>query len=86
MNFEQIAGLVLGLGIGGAVGALAALSAAAGKVKRSVESFGNAFRRYFGGKVDAESQELRESFENLEADLQGLVDAANKAKRAWTRR
>ena len=86
MNAEQIAGLLVGLGIGGAVGAVAAVVVAASRLKASVDDFGMRFRAYIAGKTDPDSVDLAESFTTMEAGLARLLDSVNKARRAFTPR
>lgn len=86
MSGEQFASFLIGLGVGGAVGALAALYLAAVRLTESAEAFAEQFRVYAGSRSDPETRRLRDAFEAFEARLGSLVEAVRRARRALGRR
>lgn len=85
MSAEQFATFLLGLGVGGAIGALAALFLAAIRLTESAEVFAGQFRAYVSTRTDPDTARLREAFEAFEGRLATLLEAARRARRALGR-
>jgi hypothetical protein len=85
MNGLDLAALATTLGIGGAVGAVAALVVAGRNVFEAFDRFKAAFHTQLDGKSDASSVALRNSFSELEADIGSLNGAFSKVGRAFRR-
>ena len=77
---------LLSSGIGGAVGAIAAATLAALKLKTAFNAFSETFHGYFAGRTDPASQEVIDSFDDLNADISSLSSAIERLKRAFRRR
>lgn len=86
MGAEQFATFVLGLGIGGVVGALAGLFLAASRLAESAEAFADQFRDYVASRSDPETRRLVEAYEVFDARLGALIEATRRARRALGRR
>lgn len=86
MELSGIGSLLVALGVGGIVGALAALATSAGRLKDSFQSFKSRFQSYFVGKTDEPSLALVDSFEQLSESINETSGAFEKLKRAFKRR
>lgn len=86
MDFASIAAIILSLGIGGLVGAIAAAALSATRLKEAFDSFQASFRAYFASRNDAESARLVEKFERLSTEVAGAQTAIERLKRALKRR
>lgn len=81
-----IAALLLSLGVGGLVGAVAAAVLSAGRLREAYAAFESKFRTYFAGRSDAESVALVSAFETLAAEIEAAASALERLKRAFKRR
>ncbi len=81
MNSQTIAQLILGLGLGGIAGALAAIWVAGGRLAAAVSVFSEAFQRYVTDRHDVETDLLREDFEEVKRETAGLLDAVGRLRR-----
>jgi len=79
---EQIASLILGLGIGGAVGALATVLLSGTKLARAIEDFASRFKKYAATQSGAAIDELKASFAEVESSASRLIETVLRAKRA----
>lgn len=82
MNIADVASLVLGMGVGGAVGALAALALAGGKLVDALKDFGAKFRTYTASQTTSALEELKTSFAVLEEQAGKMVEVVLRARRA----
>lgn len=86
MELNSIGSLLVALGVGGIVGALAALATSAGRLNESFKLFKSRFQSYFVGKTDEPSLALLDSFEQLSENIDATSSAFEKLKRAFKRR
>lgn len=86
MKLQDLATLSIALGLGGAVGAIAALVATGGRVFTAFEAFRKQFNDSLAGRNDPASTQLRQAFEDLERDLAQLQSAFSAVMRALRRR
>lgn len=86
MRIDQVAGLLLGLGVGGAVGALAAVTLAASRIASAAQAFAVKFKAFMAGRTDPAALDLLEAYDDLDSDIRSLSDALVRAKRALTPR
>lgn len=82
MNWLDWAALVVGLGVGGVAGAVAAVLAAGGRLAHSFGVFRESFDDYIEGRLDAASQRLHADFNDLTASVDGVIEAATRLRRA----
>lgn len=86
MNFSDIPALLVTLGVGGAVGALAAAVVASSKLREDFRIFASVFKAYMIGKDDPASQEISSRFHTLESDVASASNALERLKRAFKRK
>lgn len=82
MSANQIASLLLGLGVGGTVGALAALALSGGKLVDALKDFGTKFRSYTAAQTTSALEELKTSFAVVEEQAGKLLEVVLRARRA----
>ena len=82
MNVGDILTLALGLGVGGAVGAVLAVLAAGSKVASGWQAFAFAFREYTIGRTDPATTNLIGAFEAINDSLSALSASIQKLRRA----
>lgn len=82
MNIADVASLILGMGVGGAVGALAALALSGGKLIDALKDFGTKFRSYTATQTTSALEELKTSFAVVEEQAGKLLDVVLRARRA----
>ncbi len=82
MNVADVASLILGMGVGGAVGALAALALSGGKLVDALKDFGTKFRSYTASQTTSALEELKTSFAVVEERAGKLLDVVLRARRA----
>ncbi|MCH8274214.1 MAG: hypothetical protein IH851_05440 [Armatimonadetes bacterium] len=82
MDLITIITMLVSLGLGGIVGALASAILSSARLKTTFESFKPAFRTYFAGKTDASSLEVITEFEVLSAEVDRATTAFARLKRA----
>ncbi|MFQ3669133.1 MAG: hypothetical protein SNJ61_09635 [Fimbriimonadaceae bacterium] len=82
MSWTDWAALVVGLGVGGVAGAVAAVVSAGGRLARSFGVFRESFEDYIEGRPDAASQRVRADFDDLTGSVDGVVEAATRLRRA----
>ncbi|HRF61140.1 MAG TPA: hypothetical protein PLH94_14650 [Fimbriimonadaceae bacterium] len=82
MNLQDIASLLVGIGVGGALGAVAALVLAGSRLAESATTFSAQLRDYLRGRSDPDSRALAEAFEDLDARLQTLLATLQRVRRA----
>jgi hypothetical protein len=76
----------LSLGIGGAVGAVLAVTMTAMRVKASFDAFRETFRAYVVNRSDPETLALADAFDILEGEANAFAQAVERLKRALRRR
>jgi hypothetical protein len=76
----------ISLSIGGVVGALAAFTLGAVRVRAAFLSFGTEFREYMRSRTDADSLALSATFEELSLSISLLSAAFERLKRALGRK
>lgn len=81
MSLEQIAGLALALGAGGALGGLAALVLSGSRLARDVQAFGPALAAFLQGKPKPNRQELLAAYQELEAAAAAFAASLAKMRR-----
>lgn len=86
MNADQFVTLLLGFGVGGAVGALATLYLAATRLGAAWEALRDAFVAAFPEDPPPPHRGLYEAFSQFEERVEGLLVATARARRALTRR
>lgn len=86
MNFADIPTLLVTLGIGGVVGAVAAAILASSKLREDFRIFEKVFEAYMIGKEDPASRELSARFDTLQQDVVAASSAFERLKRAFKRR
>jgi hypothetical protein len=86
MNFNDIPTLLVALGVGGLVGAVAAAITASSRLSSDFQTFRSVFRAYMIGKEDPASKELAARFETLNNDVASASSAFDRVKRALKRR
>jgi hypothetical protein len=74
--------LLVGLGVGGVVGALASAVVAAGRVTASFAGFSSLLKAYLSQRSDPESQLVATAFGEVESSLSGLLGTLQQVKRA----
>lgn len=77
-----IAAMIVTLGIGGVVGALASAALAGRRVRDSFLRFEAAFRAYASGREDEATTELRTLFEDLRESIANADSALENLQRA----
>ncbi len=82
MNVADVASLILGMGVGGAVGALAALALSGGKLVDALKDFGAKFRSYTASQTTSTLEELKASFAVVEEQAGKLLEVVLRARRA----
>ena len=82
MSGLEIAGALLAAGVGGAVGAAAAVLLSGTNATAAYDEFAADFRQYMAGKSDPASQVLVDSFDAFSRALGGLMTSIGKLKRA----
>ena len=82
MNIADVASLILGMGVGGAVGALAALALSGGKLVDALKDFGAKFRTYTKSQTPSALEELKTSFAVLEEQAGKMLEVVLRARRA----
>lgn len=83
MNLQDIASLFVGIGVGGAVGAIAALVLAGSRLAESANAFAVQLRAYLRGRSDPDSRALAEAFEDLDRRLQTLMATLQRVRRSF---
>jgi hypothetical protein len=86
MTTDQIIAILVGLGVGGALGALAALYSAANRFAAALEGFEPRLRAYLEPRTDPESLEIKEALVDVEERFSLFRAALQKAGRALSRR
>ncbi len=86
MEISNMGSLLVALGVGGIVGALAAVASSAGKLRDSFRNFKGRFQSYFVGKTDEPSMALVNAFEQLSESIDETSGAFEKLKRAFRRK
>jgi gas vesicle protein len=86
MNPIDIAQLIVGFGLGGAMGAAAALLLAGQRVHTAFSIFARLFRAFLRDEDSERARTLRDAFTELEASLQAFLKSAEQLKRALKRR
>lgn len=86
MTPSEIAAIALGLGAGGIVGALAALTLGGERLAEAFAEFRQKFEAYTSSKSDPETQAIKASFEEVVEALKTMSEAQKRLKRAFKRR
>lgn len=86
MNTMDLLTVLLSLGVGGVVGAIAAAALAMLRVKSAFETFSRVFREYISGKNDKASLEIRGYFESLSEEILTATNAMERLRRALKRK
>lgn len=82
MNVADVASLILGMGVGGAVGALGALALSGGKLVDALKDFSTKFRSYTANQTTSALQDLKASFAVVEEQAGKLLVVVLRARRA----
>ncbi len=82
MDLVTITTVLVSLGAGGVVGALASTLVSSVRLKSSYEAFKVVFQRYFAGKMDPASLEVVASFEVLASAVEAVTASWERLKRA----
>ena len=86
MNITEFSTLLVALGVGGIVGAAAAVFAASKKMESAYHDFKSAFAGYFSGKSDTQSRELVARFESMTSAIDSVFAGLAKLRRALRKR
>ena len=86
MNWADIAAALALAGVGGALGAAAAVLLAGARASGAYTAFKLRFNDYFGGRDDPTSNALKLDFADVDSSLSGLMSAIEKLKRALRRK
>jgi hypothetical protein len=82
MDGVTITTILVSLGVGGVMGALASVLASSARLQSAYQSFRRVFQRYFAGKTDPASLEVVASFEALTAEIEAVSASWSRLKRA----
>lgn len=86
MDLSGVSSLLVAMGVGGAVGAAAALVLAGNRVALAFGVFGRLFQAYVRDRPEPAAETLRAAFDDLESALRGFTTAAERLGRALRRR
>lgn len=82
MDIVMMMTVLVSLGVGGLVGALASAIVSSTRLQSAYDGFKVVFQRYFAGKMDPGSLEVVASFNAFTAEVEAVAASWDRLKRA----